>query len=309
MNQSKLHHFNPQFVLRGFADDGERITTIRLPERKSRTTRVRETGAENHLYSIPGHPDGFDVFEKGLGEGIEGETSNIFKSIADGVWPLPRDERDALAEFIALQTLRGPERRRQMESAATELWQKAAGQLGREGLEQAAADTVGRPLTEAESDELWASVTRTDGPPVAYTPRDHIEMMGEVTEPVAAILASRPWTLVRFKQRALITCDSPVSTVLYDDSGPLTGLAFAWLVLYPISRRTGLIMRDPMDGSGPDDDLDALIELAQSGALDDESVGTAAIEKMMNERTAAHAVSNLYHHPDDSRYVPSAYRQ
>lgn len=308
MNQAKLHHFNPQFVLRGFADGGEQITTIRLPERKSRTTRVRETGAENHLYSIPGHPGGFDVFEKGLGEGIEGETSNIFKSIADGVWPLPQQERDTLAEFIALQTLRGPERRRQMESTATTLWQKAAGQLGRAGVEQAATDTIGRPLTQAESDELWASVTTTDGPPVTYTPRDHIEMMGEVTQPVAAILAARPWTLVRFTRRALITSDAPVTSVPYEDSGSYTGLAFAQLVLYPVSRRTGLIMRDPLDGSGADDDLDALIERAQTGALDDESVGTASLEEMMNERTAAHAVRNLHHHPADSRFVPPDYR-
>ncbi|WP_166804925.1 DUF4238 domain-containing protein [Cryobacterium sp. Sr8] len=100
---------------------------------------------------------------------------------------------------------------------------------------------------------------------------------------------------LRFKQRALITCDAPVTPVPYEASGPFmgVGMATARFVLYPTSRRTGLIMRHPLDGSDPDDDLDGLIERARSGSLDDESVGNAAVEKMMNERTAAQAVSGM----------------
>lgn len=310
MNTAKLHHFNPQFVLRGFADDDERITTIRLPERKARTSRVRRTGAENHLYSIPDHPSGLDVFEKGLGAGIETDTADIFTRVEGGEWPLPSDARDILAEFIALQVLRGPEQRRRMESAAAGLFLKAAGQLGKERLASWASDALGRQVSEAEMDELWGIIMKADGVPISYTARDHIEMMGEVTEPIAAIIAARPWTLVRFTQLALITCDAPVTLVPHEESGPFmgVGLATARFVLYPMSRRTGLIMRDPLDGSDPEDDLDGLIQRARSGAQDDESVGTAAVEKMMNERTAAHAVNNIYHHPDDPLFVPQAYR-
>ena len=114
MTVSKLHHFNPQFVLRCFADENGRITTIRQPERRSRTSRVRETGAENHLYSMPGHPHGSDVFEKALGAGIETETALLFERVVKGEWPLPQLDRDTLAEFIALQIIRGPEQRRLM---------------------------------------------------------------------------------------------------------------------------------------------------------------------------------------------------
>lgn len=310
MNTAKLHHFNPRFVLRGFADNDERITTIRLPERRSRTTRVRETGAENHLYSIPNHPSGLDVFEKRLGAGIEADTAEIFKRVEDGEWPLQPDERDTLAEFIALQVLRGPEQRRRMESAASGLYLRAAGQLGKKGLASWASDAAGRQVSEAEVDELWGSIVKAGSVPVSYTPRDHIEMMGEVTEPIAAILAARPWTLVRFKQRALITCDAPVTAVPHEESGPFmgAGMATARFVLYPMSRRIGLIMRDPLAGNDSDDDLDHLIKQARSGALDDESVGKAAIEELMNEHIAAHAVNNIYHHPDDSLFVPQAFR-
>jgi len=134
MTVSKLHHFNPQFVLRCFADENGRITTIRQPERRSRTSRVRETGAENHLYSMPGHPHGSDVFEKALGAGIETETALLFERVVKGEWPLPQLDRNTLAEFIALQIIRGPEQRRLMESTASRLVKSAVAHLGMDGM-------------------------------------------------------------------------------------------------------------------------------------------------------------------------------
>jgi len=159
-------------------------------------------------------------------------------------------------------------------------------------------------------DELWGSIMNADGAPISYTPRDHIEMMGEVTEPIAAILAARPWTLVRFRQRALITCDAPVTPVPYEECDPFmgVGLATARFVLYPMSSRTGLVMRDPLIGSGPNDDLDVMTKETRSGARDDELVEKPAIKELMNERVAEHAVNNIYHHPDDSLFVPQAFR-
>lgn len=307
MSVAKSHHINPQFVLRGFADGNERIRTIRLPERKGRTSLVRETGAENHLYSIPNHPRGSDVFEKALGAGIESETSRLFERVVGGEWPLPRDERDTLAEFIGLQILRGPEQRRKMESTAAELFSKAAGQLGKEGMVQWASDSAGRPLRDEEVAELWAVVINPGGAPIPNTARDHIEMMGEVASPVAGFLAARPWTLVRFKDRSLITCDAPVSLVAHEQTGTWMGVGVsnARLVLYPMTRRIGLVMRNPFDGRYPDDDTGDMIEKARSGVRDDQSIGSSETEKTMNARTAAHAVNNIYHHPDDAHFVPS----
>ncbi|WP_010202146.1 DUF4238 domain-containing protein [Salinibacterium sp. PAMC 21357] len=311
MNTAKLHHFNPQFVLRGFADGNQRITTIRLPERKARTTRVRETAAENHLYSLPGHPSGADIFEKALGAGIEADVADIFARIEGGEWPLSRDPRDTLAEFIALQVLRGPEQRQRMESASSDLFLRAAGQLGRDGLTRFASDAAGREVSEAEVDELWNTVATPDGAQITYLPRDHIEMMGEVTESIAAAIAARPWKLIRFSRRALVTCDAPVTPVPYDTEGPFigNGIATARFVLYPISRRMGLVMSHALDRNDAGDDLNELSNRARSGSLDNESAGTTAVEKLMNEHTAAHAIRNIYHHPDDPLSVPEAYRE
>lgn len=308
MSVSKYHHINPRFVLAGFADEKERIRTIRLPERAGRMSRVERTGGENHLNSISGHPSGSDVFERGLGEGIETDTSRLFERIAQGEWPLPQTDRDTLAEFIALQMLRGPERRRQMESAAGELFSNAAGQLGRERFGEWASDTLGGALSEAAIEELWSAVTSPDGFSLPQTARDHIEMMGETTGEVAGFLGYRAWTLVRFTDRALITSDAPVSLVAPEQSGPWMGVGVqnARLVLYPMTRRVGLVMRNPHDDRHSTDEL---IDKARSGALDDDVVGTQREEHLMNLWTARHAVSNIFHHPDDAQFVPVDFQE
>jgi hypothetical protein len=312
MSVAKYHHINPRFVLSGFADANERIRTIRLPDRKGRTSVIERTGGENHLNSIPGHPSGADVFERALGAGIETDVANLFGRIREGEWPLPEPDRDTLAEFVALQMLRGPERRRQMESAAGELFSKAAGQLGREDFGRYASDTVGRELSEAEIDEMWALVTSPDGFTIPQTASDHIEMMGEATGEVAGFLAYRPWTLVYFgDDLSLITSDSPVSLVAHEQTGPWMGVGVrdARLVVYPVTRRLGLVMRNPFDGRNPTDDFSDMNEKARSGALDDREPGTAEIARLINACTAAHAVNNVYHHPDDAQFVPAEFQE
>ena len=308
MSVAKYHHINPRFVLAWFADEDERIRTIRLPERTGRTSRVDKTGGENHLNSIPGHPSGSDVFERGLGEGIETETSRLFERIAKGEWPLPQTDRDTLAEFIALQMLRGPERRRQMESAAGELFSKAAGQLGRERFGEWATDTLEGTLTSAAIEELWLAVTSPDGFVLPQSARDHINMMGEVTGGVAGFLGYRAWTLVRFTDRALITSDAPVSLVAHEQSGSWMGVGVqnARLVLYPMTRRIGLAMRNPHDDRHSTDEL---IARARTGVLDDEVVGTQREEQLINLWTALHAVGNIFHHPDDTQFVPVDFQE
>jgi len=309
---AKYHHINPRFVLKGFADANQRIRTIRLPDRKGHTSVIERTGGENHLNSIPGHPSGADVFERALGAGIETDVAILFERIVKGEWPLPEPDRDTLAEFVALQMLRGPERRRQMESAAGELFSKAVGQLGRKDFGRYASDTVGNELSDAEIDEMWAVVTSPHGFTIPRTARDHIEMMGEATGEVAGFLAYRPWTLVHFgDDLSLITSDSPVSLVAPEQTGPWMGVGVrdARLVVYPVTRRLGLVMRNPFDGRNPTDDLSDMNEKARSGALDDREPGNAQTARLLNACTAAHALNNVYHHPDDAEFVPSDFQE
>lgn len=122
---AKRHHVVPQFYLRGFAD-GEKLTTVRLPGDQRFTQVVRKAASETNFYALEGHEGGEDAFEKALAS-VEGETAGVFDSVVRGVWPLPSDDRTALAYFVALQAVRGPEQRRNMEHV---LAQKARIEIG-----------------------------------------------------------------------------------------------------------------------------------------------------------------------------------
>ena len=105
---AKLHHTVPKFYLRGFADGGERIVTVRLPGDKRYIQVIGKAAATNHFYSIDGHPEGTDAFEKQLSE-MEGAAASVLREIESGTWPLSEDQRGTLGTFMAVQTVRGPD--------------------------------------------------------------------------------------------------------------------------------------------------------------------------------------------------------
>jgi hypothetical protein len=72
---AKLHHTVPKFYLRGFANDAERITTVRLPGDNQYTQIIDKTATTNHFYSIDSHPQGADVFETALSDMERSEAS------------------------------------------------------------------------------------------------------------------------------------------------------------------------------------------------------------------------------------------
>jgi hypothetical protein len=82
----------PQFYLSGFATDSERITTVRLPGDKRYTSRIKNNAATKLFYSIDGHPDGTDVFEKALSQ-LEGGTASVLRVIDGDEWPLSEKQR------------------------------------------------------------------------------------------------------------------------------------------------------------------------------------------------------------------------
>lgn len=129
----------------------------------------------------------------------------------------------------------------------------------------------------------------------------HIQQMAEMTDHLMPYLAGRPWTLYRFDRRALLTSDCPVGLLPRPDQSPGLGTGFvsAWAITYPLTRRLGLIMSDPM----PFADF-VSVERVWEGALDHAEVGTTMIEKTLNASTCSSASQWLYHHPSDSQFLP-----
>lgn len=297
---AKRHHHVPAFYLRGFAD-GERIRTVQLPGETRYANSVRKTAAENGFYAVPGHPDGDDAFEKVLSP-IEGDAASIIARIEGGEWPLPPEDRTVLAYFIALQVTRGPEQRRNMDQLAASMTRLEVGYGGRVNVKAWVKREHGIDITDEEADMYWEQATQPGGPPIRHTAFAHITHMMELVDSIHPSISMRPWILVRFKQRSLITSDTPVTLVAHQDNGPYLGVGFgtAQLVLYPLTRKLGLMMGDPQLMI----DHNVAVERVRSSEFDAEQKGTAKVEKLINESTSRQASMYLFHHPDDERFVP-----
>ena len=120
MAGAKLHHTVPEFYLRGFANNAERITTVKLPGDRRFTQKIDSTAAINHFYSIDRHPDGPDALEQALSK-LETGAAAVLRAILQGKWPLSAEQRITLSTFLAVQYVRGPDHRRTLEYMAAQM--------------------------------------------------------------------------------------------------------------------------------------------------------------------------------------------
>lgn len=108
-------HFIPQFVMRNFTDENDRLCVIDKNSSPIRIIHPKTTGIlfENDIYetkNIDGSYFDRNVIEKKFAQ-IESNVSNILKEINSNLFnekKLSADEEVALAVFIALQLVRLP---------------------------------------------------------------------------------------------------------------------------------------------------------------------------------------------------------
>lgn len=299
---AKLHHTVPQFYLRGFADTSERITTVKLPGDKRYTQVVNKTAATNHFYSLDGHPQGSDVFEKSLRD-METDAALVLGTIKGGVWPLSEEQRETLATFMAVQYVRGPDHRRTMGYLAATMTQLEVQVAGRENIQQWVKQRYGVEVDDDEAEEIWKEATQPGGPPIAIPPHEHIAQLVELAADLQPTITCRPWTLVRFQRRSLTTCDKPVALLPHPDDEPGHGVGF-WTALnitFPLTRRLGLIMGDIRKLA----EANIPVELVRAGRGDGVEEGTTALGRLINNCTVGSAAEYIYHHPDDGGVLPS----
>lgn len=299
--EAKLHHTVPQFYLAGFAADSAQITTVRLPGEKRYTSRVRNTAATNRFYSIDGHPDGADAFEKALSL-LEGNAASVLRVIEEGTWPLSEEDRLTLATYMAVQYLRGPDHRRTLEYLAAQMTRLEVQFTGRDNVKQWVEKRYGVEVDDDEAETLWQQATQPSGPPITLAPIAHIEQIINGADELLPYIVSRPWKLVRFDRRSLITCDQPVGLVPDADNKPWQGVGFAtaWGITFPVTRKLGLVMSDVT----PMIEFRYPVERVRAGQLDSAESGTTAMEKFINESTIRSASEYLYLHPDDESFLP-----
>ncbi len=300
MNVAKRHHTVPQFYLRGFSQD-DQIGTVLLPGERRFKQSVRKASSENGFYSVEGHPDGTDAIEK-LMSNVEGDAAAVIAKIEGGTWPLDQEDRDRLAFFITLQAVRGPDQRRNLEFTAAQIARLEVGHGGRANVASWVKSRYGIDISEDEAQVVWEQATQPGGPPIRIRPEAHIEQMGALVDELFPYVAGRPWTLVRFARRSLLTCDTPVGLIRHPDDDAWSGVGFmtAWGITFPLTRRLGMLLSDPM----PLIEAGAKVELTRAGRVDHEQPATVRLQRLFNDNTISSAGQWIYHHPDDEAVVP-----
>lgn len=306
---AKLHHYVPQAYLRGFATEKERITAIPLDRsRKSFTSNVKNVAARTHFYRVEelAEPDGF---EKALSE-VEGHATEIVRGFERSEFPPSESDRWTLSFYVALQSLRGPDTRKTMESVRAKMVRLEIGAGGRENVGRWTKENLGFEPSAEQEDCIWDEATQPDGPPITFSNGAHIQHMVKTATELTSYLITRPWSLVRFDRRSLITSDAPVSLIRQPDSEAWEGVGFmtAWGISFPLTRKLGLLMSDPMamlqSLESDDPQVQKIRAAVLRGEVDRIEAGTTAMEKLFNEHSARAAREYVYHHPEDARFVP-----
>lgn len=231
------------------------------------------------------------MFERLFSE-IEGPASTALDAVLGGKWPLSLEEKEHLGAWIALQELRGEEVRASQNHVGAEFIGLVVGVSGKEALRRHIEGAEGRSVGDEELEAQWQDITKPGGPTIIPNPVQHIRTVVELTPGFGAYLRDSHWTLHRFRRRALVTCDHPVSMDQADRSpwGGV-GLATADIFSLPLSRRVGLTIQPRHRFERFTTDTDSVPDFAVDG--------TTATANSINQQTVREARRYVYMHPVD----------
>lgn len=298
---ARRHHTIPRFYLDNFAEAGQ-IGTVILPGGRRFTQSVTDASVMTDFYAL-GQPntEGSDAFEGTL-SALESETAPVVRKVLNGVWPLNEEDRAVLAEFAAVQYLRGPDHRNHMQNMAAQFARMETSLNGKEWMVKRFAEYTGRVLDAGQADRLWEQATRLEGPPIRVSSMQHIEQIVDLLPKLHPYFAARPWSLIRFTRQRLLTCDTPVLLVPHADHSAWegVGLLTAWALVLPLSPDTALLMTDPtplMQRITP--------EYVASGALDRIEPANAKWARVLRALVIGNSRRFIYHHISDGHLIPA----
>lgn len=242
-----LHHYVPQFLLRGFADEnGQLLATRRADLQASHRTAVRRAAAENGFYKVPTDdltPESRDGHNPEALEGsfseLETRASKDIRSIISGSDPYSDEMHYRMATFVALQLTRSPRFRRDYVALANRAARALLGErLTDDRLRQHLAEH-GRG-TGAEQIAMFRKEVMEGNfkivPSTVHLVQETIKFGIETLSP---LMFERTPKVLRFEEPLLLTSD--VGAAPWSPNDPIpwsTGVANAHAVFLPLNRRT-----------------------------------------------------------------------
>jgi hypothetical protein len=284
--RKRRHHTVPKSHLRRFADDRNQLMRVVLPGTTRHRISINDATVEKDFYTIVG-PDGepSDELEDAFAE-LEGAAETAVRELVDERrWPVPRQAREDLAAWCALQNLRTSVKRQAVNQIADFVAKVSIARGGKEAIRASIEESENRPATEEEVERAWAEATAFDTYVVDQGNLLHLSSIMTLWPVAIPHFVNRGWHPIYFERKALITSDSPVVLVWEPGLDSLDRLLGGFgvavsAILVPLDRRVGLYLSRPGDPDGPEP-------------------ASTAWAKQFNLRLANDAWRAVFHHPDD----------
>jgi len=123
--EPRKHHFIPQFYLRGFTDEKDRLFVVDRPSKKTFRTVPKNVAAERDFNRVD--VEGLDpnVVEKGMAK-FEGEVAPALERVKIAKSLAKKEDRDAVMNLICALAIRNPRQRATINDFVGELMQQVA---------------------------------------------------------------------------------------------------------------------------------------------------------------------------------------
>ena len=159
----KIHHYVPQWYLKNFASNKDRIRVIDRERSTTYVTNVANAAAESGYYGIT-TPDGSSSaeMEHALGQ-IESRANKAVRKLLRRGFPVSEPERLSICTFVAAQYLRGPKRRDAFNMMTDQLFKAQAAGMSKAAIAEALRDRTGTEPTEEEVDQQVAFLRDSEG--------------------------------------------------------------------------------------------------------------------------------------------------
>lgn len=230
--------------LKRFADNKRRIVMISRDQKKKVTTDIKKACVQTDYYALE-TSDGRTQEVEQLLSRIESNAVGAIDNVLSGKFPPSATDREAIAQFIGFQCVRGDETRQGYEQYVDASAKKIFSHATREELIEAFHKREGRKPTEEEISAREAFFRNPD----KFTIKPHqnrtIRLMLKLAPELATIMLERRWFLSDHGEPCLLTSDTPV--VMWSKPTPPTplyghGWATADEIQMPLSPRFSLIL-------------------------------------------------------------------
>lgn len=303
MNYTKRQHIIPKFYLNGFAEDS-RLQVLDFQTKRSFSNSTKDVSVEKDYYTIKVEGIEPDRFESWLAS-VESQAAGVFRQILNGKWPLDELDRTKLAHFIVLQQQRGRGTRDFLERVQSEIVGLQTKINGFDKFSEVLDAGIQPHLTEEQKRESFDWITnykQGDETTIKATSHQHINSINHSISELIPYIVGRPWILIEFTRRALITSDEPLGltgSTDMEDFGRI-GLLHAEALTFPLTRELGLLMNSPRQFI----ERGRRVEEVREGKFDVRQRGTTSLEQWFNLQTASGATRNVFFHPKDTKFVP-----